>query len=336
MKYKLILLLLLLPFQGFFSCNSLDEDDETEGNWTQETPFKGRPRSASVSFTIGENAYVGLGYDGDEYLSDFYEFNEERGFWQEVAEFPGTLRERAVAFSLNGKGYVVGGFNRDEQKEELGDTWMYDPATNNWSQKSNFGGTARYNALGFSINGLGYVGTGFDGDNYMNDFWEYNPSSDSWHEIISFRGQKREEAFSFIVDDRVFIGGGRNNGLYQADLWEFDAITGNWQDISIDDDDDEYGDFSSAVRRIYAVTFVISGKAYIGTGSNGQDLSSFWEFDPIANTYESVTDFEGASRVLANSFVIGGRPYVLTGQSGTRMLDDMWSFDPEAEYDENE
>ena len=44
----------------------------------------------------------------------------------------------------------------------LKDFWEYDPATNAWTQKADFGGTARYGAVGFSIGSKGYIGTGSD------------------------------------------------------------------------------------------------------------------------------------------------------------------------------
>ena len=45
---------------------------------------------------------------------------------------------------------------------------------NTWTQKADFGGTARNAAVGFSIGSKGYIGTGYDGS-YCKDFWEYDP-----------------------------------------------------------------------------------------------------------------------------------------------------------------
>jgi hypothetical protein len=39
-----------------------------------------------------------------------------------------------------------------------------------WTQKANFGGSARYGAYGFSIGLNGYIGAGFDGSD-RDDFW---------------------------------------------------------------------------------------------------------------------------------------------------------------------
>src|SRR5688500_4528150 len=82
------------------SCSDDTDPEATLGNWTKTTPFKGRPRSGAISFTIGSQAFVGLGYDGDDYISDFYMLDINSGFWQAKEKFPGIVRERAVAFSI--------------------------------------------------------------------------------------------------------------------------------------------------------------------------------------------------------------------------------------------
>ena len=43
----------------------------------------------------------------------------------------------------------------------------------NWVDRSIFDGTPRSNAAFFTIGNLGYVGTGYDGDDRLGDFWVY-------------------------------------------------------------------------------------------------------------------------------------------------------------------
>src|SRR4051812_35009871 len=74
------------------SCSNKNETAATVGNWSKTTPFKGRPRSGAVVFTIGTKAFSGMGYDGDEYISDFYAYDVNAGFWESRKPFPGTLR----------------------------------------------------------------------------------------------------------------------------------------------------------------------------------------------------------------------------------------------------
>jgi N-acetylneuraminic acid mutarotase len=341
MKYRnsFLFLLVLLTILCFPSCDNNDDPDDAEvGNWVKTTPFKGSRRSGAIVFTIGNKAYVGLGYDGDEYFTDFYEYDLDLGFWQTKTSFPGIPRERAVAFSINGKGYIGLGYNRDQTKEELGDVWEYDPATNNWKQLNNFGGTARYNAVGFSIGTKGYVGTGNDGSNYNGDFWEYEPVTDTWQEIVSYPGQKREEAIAFVLEGKAYLCTGRNNGTHDNDFWEFDPESKTWTSRKPDDEEDYYDEFTTAVRRHSAVAFVMDGKGYIatGTGSAGTVDNTVWEYNPQTQVWDEKTSFEGTARAYAVAFVLGGRTFLGTGQSGSSRFDDIWEFNPLDEYEEND
>ena len=52
-----------------------------------------------------------------------------------------------VGFTIGSKGYIGTGY--DWQFRLYNDFWEYDPATNAWTQKADFGGTARDRAVGF-------------------------------------------------------------------------------------------------------------------------------------------------------------------------------------------
>ncbi len=77
-------------------------------------------------------------------------------------------------------------FNREQRIHGTGsdglylkDFWEWDQATNVWTQKANFGGTARIGAVGFSIGNKGYIGTGMNGNGQpyaFMDLWEYDPN----------------------------------------------------------------------------------------------------------------------------------------------------------------
>lgn len=71
------------------------------------------------------------------------------------------------------------------------DFWEYDPATNAWTQKADFGGTPRFLATGFSISGKGYIGTGDGTTGYTKDFWEYDPMTNIWTQKADFGGTAR-------------------------------------------------------------------------------------------------------------------------------------------------
>jgi N-acetylneuraminic acid mutarotase len=329
----------LFVFSGFmFSCsNNPSETTSTLGNWSKTTPFKGRPRSGAVVFTIGSTAFIGLGYDGDQYITDFYAYDLRAGFWATKKSFPGTARERAVAFSANGKGYVGLGYNREQNKEELGDLWQYDPAADTWTRVADFGGTARYNAVGFAIGGKAYVGTGYDGDTYNSDFWEYDVANNSWREIQSYPGEKIEGGLSFVIGENGYVCTGRNNGLHNTDFWEFSPSEVTWTKRTPSTDASDYAAFKLAVSRHDAVAFTAGGFGYIigGISSTGATDKTVYQFDPSTYTWESRTSFEGAARSLAVAFALEERLFLGTGQNGTSRFDDIWEFKPTQAYDEN-
>src|SRR5258706_114127 len=102
-------------------------------------------------------------------------------------------------------------------------------AQNTWTQKADFGGTARYDAVGFSIGSKGYIGTGEDGiyPYWKNDFWEYDPSTNTWIQKADFGGTARSNAVGFSIGSKGYIGTG-SDGNYpyeKNDFWEYDPST---------------------------------------------------------------------------------------------------------------
>ncbi|HEY3403285.1 MAG TPA: kelch repeat-containing protein [Ohtaekwangia sp.] len=339
-KGKIIVMSMLALFISIFSCTTETDEESTVGNWSKTTPLKGRQRSGAVSFTIGDKAYVGLGYDGDDYLSDFYVYDVNLGFWESLGDFPGEMREQAVAFSINGKGYMGLGLNKDLDKEELKDFWEYDPETDQWTPVADFEGTARYRAIGFSIGDVGYVGTGYDGDNHNSDFWKYNPEEDSWDEIVGYPGDKIESGFGFVIDGKAYIGGGISNDSYSIDFWEFtpaaDGSSVSWTRRTPSDDESYYDEFRLAVYRYDAVAITAGTKAYVvgGVSSSGAVTKDVYEFDATTFSWDQLTSYEGSARSLAVGFVLNDRIFVGTGQNGSSKYDNFWEFKPNEEYDE--
>jgi N-acetylneuraminic acid mutarotase len=324
---KTYLIGILLITNIFLSCSSGDGDDD-RGNWVQRSAFDGIPRSNAVSFTINDLGYMGTGYDGDDYLKDFWQYNIDGDYWVQKADFPGTARSSASGFAVDNKGYIGIGYDGDN---ELSDFWEYDPDTNLWEQKADFGGGVRRAAIGFGVNGHGYIGTGYDGDYDMKDFWKYDPSTDEWTQLFGFGGNKRKDGTSFIINDMVYIGTGVANGIYQVDFWKFDPSTEEWSRLQDLDEDDDY-----SIARSNAVGFSLNGLGYITTGYLVGSISSIWEYDPSSDTWERITDFEGTARQDAVSFSNGDRAFVALGKSGSLYLYDTYELFPQQEYDDED
>ncbi|MBZ9631594.1 galactose oxidase [Salegentibacter sp. LM13S] len=323
-KYLITAALLGLILTG---CSD-DDDDFERGNWVSRSVFDGVPRSNAIGFTIDQKGYMGTGYDGDDYMDDFWEYNIEGNYWVQKADFPGTPRTAAVGFATAGKGYLGVGY---DGIDELDDFWEYDPATNTWNQKADFMGGSRREAIGFGAEGRGYVGTGYDGKNDRKDFYKYDPGTDKWSEVVGFGGDKRRGATSFSIDGLVYLGTGESNGIYQTDFWVFDPSTEVFSPLNdLDEEDDYY------VTRSYAVGFEMEGLGYIATGYSGGALSTIWEYDPLDDTWEEITQLEGTARQDATYFSTGDRAYISMGRSGSLYLDDIYELYPQQEYDDED
>ncbi|MFH1321784.1 MAG: T9SS type A sorting domain-containing protein [Bacteroidota bacterium] len=184
-----------------------------------------------------------------------------------------------------------------------------------WTQKANFGGTARYGAVGFSIGSQGYIGTGSDGT-YRNDFWEYDTTNNSWTQKADFAGTGRRYAVAFSIGNKGYIGTGYD-GASKNDFWEYDPASNSWI---------QKADFGGTGRR-YAVAFSIGNKGYIGTGYDGASKNDFWEYDTTSNSWTQKADFGGTARYGAVGFSIGSKGFIGTGNDGTGK-DDFWEYDP--------
>lgn len=310
---------------------SNDDDTDDLGNWVTSTVFDGPSRSSAVVFTQGDYAYAGTGYDGDDYLKDFWKYNIEGGYWEQVADFPGEPRSSAAAFSIGDVGYVGTGYNGTD---ELSDFYKYDIQSGTWTPIAPLGGNARRAAVGFSSTTAGYIGSGFDGNNDRKDFWKYNPADDSWQEIFGFGGNKRREAVTFTIDNTVYFGTGITNGTHIADFWKFNTTTETWTRLrDIDDNSDDSYDDDYSIIRAQATGFTMGNYGYI---CGGDSSNSVWEYDPNTDLWDSKTNFEASSRVDAIAFSNGMRGFVALGKSGEYYFDDMMEFRPFDEQEDND
>lgn len=335
-------LLSLIVLVGITSACDDDDDEDLIGNWVSIGAFEGIPRTDAVVFVVGDNAYLGTGYNGteDEWYKDFWKFDPSTESWSQVANFPGVARQAAVGFAAAGKGYVgtgTDGSSDDNGTVKFKDFYQYDPTANTWSKIADFAGSARYGAVAFGIDDYGYVGTGYDSNN-LKDFYRYDPSTDTWTQIPSIPGSKRKDATAFVINGKGYVVTGSDANTNVKDFYSYDPSTDSWTTLrkiynsSDDSYDDDYNIVSSN-----AASFTLGQYAYITTGSSSGTASVLtWRYDPIDDVWKQKSDFEGSSRINGLGFTVGGKAYVATGNSSGYYLDDVWRFDPDADQEDND
>ncbi|HUM48326.1 MAG TPA: hypothetical protein PLD84_15450, partial [Chitinophagales bacterium] len=239
---------------------------QAQNTWTQKADFGGTGIAAATGFSIGSKGYIGTGSDFYNYLKGFWEYDPATDAWTQKADVGGTGRDYAVGFSIGNKGYIGTGEFFDGSFHFYNDFWEYDPLSNVWTKKADFGGAGRANAVGFSIGNKGYIGTGYfyDGsDHFFKDFWEYDPDTDTWTQKADFGGTARFSPVGFSIGDKGYVGTGFDGTPFpdylKKDFWEYDPAINSWK---------QKADFGGTARYV-ATGFSIDSKGYIGTGWDG-------------------------------------------------------------------
>lgn len=203
------------------------------------------------------------------------------------------------------------------------------------SKKSDLIAKNRSRAVGFTINGIGYVGLGMSQQSgqtgqpdYLNDLWSYNPATDQWMERATFPGTNRMGAVVFVVNGKAYVGGGTGDHGAVNDFYEYDPVADEWS-LSISMDNTRYS----------AIAFAVEEKGYVGLGAyydrqnNFITLNDFWSYDPNQYEWTKLKDFPGESRLNSSVFVIGRKVFITAGCDNDRntatYYSDTYEYDTE-------
>lgn len=359
-----LLMLAILGF-AFVAC----DDDDHLGDWAKASEFSGRMRNQAVSFTIGDYAYVGTGFGVDlaEY-TDFKKFSLKDRTWSDAPEFIGPGRHGAVSFvaEVNGKTYAYVGLGFIMQdgnqkpardKEYLKDFYRFDGET--WEKIEDFPGEERRDAIAFTLDGYGYVGTGRgDKDLLFKDFYRFDPKTNTWDkQDLGFIGDSRYGGLAFVIDGAAYVCLGSGASAYVTDVIKC-TPTGNgnvqWTAMGALADkpgvkqDKDYG----RIPRAYAISFLSDrGKngetyAYIATGQ-GASNKTVWKYNHKRDQWHQMEDLSRMtySVVGAVAFVADGYGYYTTGggaidqvaattsNSSSYFSNETWRFIPDVKED---
>ena len=163
--------------KGYFTCgldnagpaSDLWEYDAVLNSWTQKASLS-TGVFAAVSYAVNNKGYVAAGFGN---LNNS-EYDPVANSWTLKAPFP-FLLVGAAGFGIGNYGYVGTGIINLTTNTATKQFWQYNPALDLWTQKTDFGGAERTGAVGFTIGGNGYIGTGNSPSGFYQDFWEYTP-----------------------------------------------------------------------------------------------------------------------------------------------------------------
>jgi len=225
-------------YQNLGNTNTHYIYNTTSDSWSQEADFPGGLRRNPVSIYYNNKLFVGLGYSpaitdvrGNIYYADMWSYDLGTKTWKKMADFP--MRKGRLlngAFNIGSKIYITCGSVaiNDYSSQPTKETWCYDTATDQWSQKANYPGSGEISFANFAIGSYGYVGMGetttynsYYGKNLDYHFYKYDPSGDKWTEVSNFK-----TLFSLPLSGAnntiALVGGGTDfNNIPNKSLYKF-------------------------------------------------------------------------------------------------------------------
>lgn len=205
-----------------------------------------------------------------------------------------------------------------------------------WEQVSSLPDTVygRNHPITFSLNGYGYLGTGYNSkgpEELFNDFYRYDPGSDTWTEIDTFLGQKRGFGYGVTTQNKAYMGFGIGSNIDPVTNKEVDTV---FNDLySYDPNKSEWTQLASCdcIGRYHPAMVATSDKIFVGLGSSGSgNLKDWWEYDIETNTWSQKPDFPGAKRHHPYYFGIDSLVYVGFGH-GSGIYKDFYEYNPRTE-----
>lgn len=248
-------------------------------------------------------------------------------YWTFKLYAPGTFGTRSgmASFVIGQKAYVFGGYdfdNNDFQK----DLWVFDPLANTFTQKASLpaAGESRIAPVGFSINGKGYIATGYSGT-VLRDLWEYDPVADSWTQKADMPSLGRWKAVGFALNGKGYVATGNSFMSRLKDVWEYNPVTNSWM---------QKADMPPVYGREDAFVFVFNNKAYVGGGRSNVDIKTMYEFNPamaLNGLWTQKADYPGQGNLKVAAFATNLAGFAGTGailNGGFTFYKDLWRYAP--------
>ena len=243
-----------------------------------DLPSPARARIRAHGLSIGTKGYICGGSIDDPIkwfysIGDMWEYDPSTNFWYQRANFPrvGGI-SNGSSFSIGSKGYVgLGKVWQNPSFGEKNDFYEFDPQLNKWTQLQDFPGAPREGAVGFSMNGKGYIGLGNYSESgsyktiYFKDFWEYDPATDNWTRLPDFPGEGRSNPIGYGINGCCYIGLGGIN-----DFYKYDVNNKTWTILNY---------LPGAVRHT-PLSFYVGSDIYYGGGSGGNSTTyaDVWKY----------------------------------------------------------
>jgi len=183
-----------------------------------------------------------------------------------------------------------------------------------WSQKNDFPGNPKMDAIALSTDQKGYLigGNDFYTFSVIKTFtkvlFEYDPTNDSWVQKNDLPFTPYGRNCGFVLNNVLRVYSEDDNAFYI-----YNSNNDNWTI------DTEYPGSAGNI-----ITFVINDEAFVGSAWD----KSFFKYSPDSKQWTEISRFPGTQRFDAISYTFKGKGFVGLGRYFNNILNDFCSYDP--------
>ena len=319
----LAFLLLLIP-----ACDKAEVTDDDPINGETEEP--GDPgnwafvESVNEPMQRHEHAYVAVGdmfyLVGGRGERPVQQYDPATKTWVDLAAPPFQMHH-FQAVSYDGKVYVMGAFTEGFPDEKpIPHIYIFDPATNTWSQGPEIPEDRRRGAAGVVVhNDQFYIVAGITNghlDGHVTWLDRYNPATDTWTQLAD-APRARDHFHAAVIDGKLYAAGGRRSyhaigqvaDLTEAAVDVYDFESNTWTTLAQDLPTERAG--STSVEYDGRLV-VIGGESVRRLPEDGNDGPSSAHFevevyDPSSGAWSELPSLlegrHGAQAIVHNNMI---------------------------------
>jgi len=249
---------------------------------------------AAMSYNTVANSFLVFGGgDVSGAIGDTWKFQftgSGTGTWTHITDTGPSARGNAKMV-YDSKNDLIVLFGGEESVYSHGDTWVFDPSTNVWSNKNpspspqeRARAAMAYDAESGKV--LLFGGLNKAAGSLLNDTWLYDVATNTWQQVVTATAPSAREFPSLASDGNgVFylFGGWRMDAdglsLYLDDTWKFDLTTMEWTKASPSTSPPAQS--QGALLHIGSSRFILVG------GWRDSPLGEVWIYDANQNTWST-------------------------------------------------